>query len=104
MYLLNHFRLDSEDATTSNFVHLTPQGENDSQTVREGIMTNVEPFQMVGKIIHVRHRQRPSSPSAESMPLKITTFSSCPKEKMAVKTLEEFYSPRSSRGDGEEND
>ncbi len=34
----------SEHATTVNYVQLTPQGENDSQTVREELLSQVEPI------------------------------------------------------------
>ncbi len=65
MYSLNHFLLYSEDATTSNYVQLTSQGETVGQAVIEFILTNVEPTIVSDGVENYLH---PSSPPPSNPP------------------------------------
>ncbi len=65
MYSLNDFLLYSEDATTSNYIQLTPHEENDSLAVREVILSQTEPIIVSDG---EENDLRPSSPPPSNPP------------------------------------
>ncbi len=81
---MNHFPVCSGDATTNNYVQLTSQGENDSQTARGVLLSQVEP----AIVSDGRENDlRPSSSPPSNSPITFTSYTRCNRTKLRVAKL-----------------